>query len=89
MTNEQIEKLAELVFQKLVKKQEEWDKEFMMEIKDQVVMDISIKGTTTGLENIQGRIDNLQAHLDKLIEKELYTEAAAVKERIDELKSKL
>jgi len=85
MTDEQIERIAELVFQKLVKKQEEWDKEFMLEIKDQVVMDISIKGTT----DIQTRIDNLQAHLDRLIEKELYTEAQAVKERIDELKKEL
>jgi hypothetical protein len=85
MKEEEIERIAELVFQKLVKKQEEWDKEFMMEIKDQVVMDISIKGTT----DVKTRIDNLQAHLDRLIEKELYTEAQAVKERIDELKKEL
>jgi hypothetical protein len=85
MTDEQIERIAELVFQKLVKKQEEWDKEFMLEIKDQVIMDISIKGTT----DIQTRIDNLQAHLDRLIEKELYAEAADVKKRIDQLKKEL
>lgn len=88
MTEEQIERIAELVFQKLVKKQEEWDKQFMEEIKDQVVMDIVIKGTTAP-NIIQTRIDNLQAHLERLLEKELYTEAAAVKERIDELKKEL
>jgi hypothetical protein len=87
MTDEQIERIAELVFQKLVKKQEEWDKEFMMEIKDQVVMDIVIKGKEEPA--IQTRIDNLQAHLDRLIEKELYAEAADVKKRIDELKKEL
>ena len=87
MTEEQIEQIAELVFQKLVKKQEEWDKQFMEEIKDQVVMDIVIKGKDE--PGIQTRIDNLQAHLDRLIEKELYTEAQAVKERIDELKKEL
>ena len=87
MTNEQIEQIAELVFQKLVKKQEEWDKQFMEEIKDQVVMDIVIKEKQS--PDIQTRIDNLQAHLDRLIEKELYTEAQAVKERIDELKKEL
>jgi hypothetical protein len=87
MKEEEIERIAELVFQKLVKKQEEWDKEFMMEIKDQVVMDIVIKGKDEPA--IQTRIDNLQAHLDRLIEKELYTEAQAVKERIDELKKEL
>lgn len=85
MKEEEIERIAELVFQKLVKKQEEWDKEFMMEIKDQVIMDISIKGTT----DIQTRIDNLQAHLDRLIEKEMYNEAQEVKNRIDELKKEL
>lgn len=87
MTEEQIERIAELVFQKLVKKQEEWDKQFMEEIKDQVVMDIVIKEKQ--LPDIQTRIDNLQAHLEKLLEKELYTEAADVKERIDELKKEL
>lgn len=87
MTEEQIERIAELVFQKLVKKQEEWDKQFMEEIKDQVVMDIVIKEKQ--LPDIQTRIDNLQAHLEKLLEKELYTEAADVKERIDELKKQL
>lgn len=87
MTEEQIERIAELVFQKLVKKQEEWDKQFMEEIKDQVVMDIVIKEKQ--LPDIQTRIDNLQAHLERLLEKELYTEAQAVKERIDELKKEL
>ena len=87
MTEEQIEQIAELVFQKLVKKQEEWDKQFMEEIKDQVVMDIVIKEKQ--LPDIQTRIDNLQAHLERLLEKELYTEAQAVKERIDELKKEL
>jgi hypothetical protein len=87
MTEEQIERIAELVFQKLVKKQEEWDKQFMEEIKDQVVMDIVIKEKQ--LPDIDTRINNLQAHLERLLEKELYTEAAAVKERIDELKKEL
>lgn len=87
MTEEQIERIAELVFQKLVKKQEEWDKQFMEEIKDQVVMDIVIKEKQ--LPDLETRINNLQAHLERLLEKELYTEAAAVKERIDELKKEL
>lgn len=87
MTDEQIERIAELVFQKLVKKQEEWDKQFAEEIRDQVVMDIVIKEKQ--LPDIDTRINNLQAHLERLLEKELYTEAAAVKERIDELKKEL
>lgn len=87
MTEEQIERIAELVFQKLVKKQEEWDKQFAEDIRDQVVMDIIIKEKK--LPDIDTRINNLQAHLERLLEKELYTEAAAVKERIDELKKEL
>jgi hypothetical protein len=88
MKEEEIERIAELVFQKLVKKQEEWDKEFMTEIKDQVILDIVV-GQSPQPTDLVTRIANLQAHLDRLIEKELYTEAQAVKERIDELKSKL
>ena len=88
MTEEQIERIAELVFQKLVKKQEEWDKQFAEEIRDQVVLDIIIKSKDEP-NIIQTRIDNLQAHLERLLEKELYTEAQAVKERIDELKKEL
>jgi len=88
MKEEEIERIAELVFQKLVKKQEEWDKEFMTEIKDQVILDIVV-GQAAQPTDLVTRIDNLQAHLDRLIEKELYTEAQAVKERIDELKKEL
>ena len=87
MTEEQIERIAELVFQKLVKKQEEWDKQFAEEIRDQIVMDIVIKEKQ--LPDIDTRINNLQAHLERLLEKELYTEAQAIKERIDELKKEL
>ena len=50
-------------------------------------MDIVIKEKQ--LPDIDTRINNLQAHLERLLEKELYTEAAAVKERIDELKKEL
>ena len=88
MTDEQIEQIAELVFQKLVKKQEEWDKQFMEDIKDQVVLDIVV-GQSPQPSDLVTRIANLQAHLDRLLEKELYTEAQAVKERIDELKDML
>ncbi len=88
MKEEEIERIAELVFQKLVKKQEEWDKEFMAELKDQVVIDITMAEKPKELD-LKTRISNLQAHLDRLIEKELYTEAQAVKERIDELKKQL
>ena len=87
MTEQEIERIAELVFQKLVKKQEEWDKQFMEDIRDQVVMDIVVKGIEE--PSLQTRIDNLQKHLDSLLEKELYTEAAAVKKHLDELKNQL
>ena len=32
MTEDQVEKIAELVFQKLIKKQEEWDQQFNKDI---------------------------------------------------------
>jgi protein-arginine kinase activator protein McsA len=54
---------------------------------DQVVMDIVIKEKQ--LPDIDTRINNLQARIERLLEKELYTEAQAVKERIDELKKEL
>lgn len=88
MTEQEIERIAELVFQKLVKKQEEWDKEFAAELRDQIVIDV-ITTEKTQEPDLQMRINNLQAHLDRLIEKELYTEAQAVKDRIEELKKQL
>lgn len=89
MTEEQIERIAELVFQKLVKKQEEWDKEFHEQIKDQVVYDVIIGKISNGFDDNKTKIANLQKHLDSLVEKEMYAEANIIKKKIEELKNKL
>jgi protein-arginine kinase activator protein McsA len=89
MTDEQIERIAELVFQKLVKKQEEWDKEFTDSIKDQVVFNIKQSEHDPKRLKRLSEIAELEESLIKLVETEQYIAAAAVRDRIDELKKEL
>lgn len=87
MTEEQIERIAELVFQKLVKKQEEWDREFTDSIKDQVVFNIRQSEPDPKRLKRWSEIAELEESLIKLVEAEQYIAAAAVRDRIESLKN--
>lgn len=86
MTEEQIERIAELVFQKLVKKQEEWDREFNESIKDQVVFNIKQSEPDPKRLKRWSEIAELEESLAKLVKDEQYIAAAAVRDQIELLK---
>ena len=46
MTEDQVEKIAELVFQKLIKKQEEWDQQFNKDIYTELEISDSVNIAT-------------------------------------------
>lgn len=89
MTEEQIERIAELVFQKLVKKQEEWDREFMDSVKDSVVFNIKTSEPDPKRIKILNDIAELEASLIKLVSDEQYIAAATVRDQIELLKKQL
>lgn len=89
MTEQEIERIAELVFQKLVKKQEEWDKEFMDSVKDSVVFNIKTSEPDPKRIKILNDIAELEASLIKLVGDEQYIAAATVRDQIELLKKQL
>lgn len=81
MTDEEIERIAELIFQKLLNKQEELEKQFDEQI-------YAGNGLNTAV-NIAVQIALADETLKALIEEENYEEAAKVKKDIMLLQEKL
>ncbi len=76
MTDQQIEQLAELVFQKMLAKQEEWDK-------------TSGYISTTARESILAEIVALSLVKSDYLETENYEEAHKIQEKIKKLRDSL
>jgi protein-arginine kinase activator protein McsA len=73
MTDQQVEQIAELVFQKMLKKQEEWDKS-------------SGYTATTARESILAEIVALSLVKSDYLETENYEKAAEIQEKINKLR---
>ena len=78
MTEKDIETLAELIFKKMLKKQSDWDNQFLHEIKSKV-----------GRDAIVIRIKQLKLMKLDLVKKEDYEQAHEVQKEIKKLESEL
>ncbi len=92
MTEEQINRIAELVVEKLSAKQDEYDKAFQADMKSMMEeskgeADISF-GMTTPKELIKDQLLKLEHELDVFVAMEDYTKAQETKDKIKDLKSK-
>jgi len=92
MTEEQINRIAELVVAKLSAKQEEYDKAFQEDMQSmihesQTEADISF-GTTTPLDMIKDQLLKLEHELDVFVAMEDYNKAQETKDKIASLKVK-
>lgn len=76
MTDQQIEQIAELVFQKMLKKQEEWDKS-------------SGYTVTTARESILAEIVALSLVKADYLETENYEKVAEIQEKINKLRDSM
>jgi len=81
MTEEDIERLAELFFQKMLKKQEEWDKQFIEEL--------GAASTLIGRDAIIREITELNLIKLEFVKNEEYEKAYEVQKKIKELGSQL
>ena len=89
MTEKEIEKLAELITDKLMAKQKKYDEEFKADIQSMVDENTNIEfGTITQDELIIEEIDGLQETLDRLETEENYEAARIVANKIKHLKNK-
>ena len=76
MTDKQVEQIAELVFQKMLKKQEEWDKS-------------SGYTAITARESILAEIVALSLVKSDYLETENYEKAAEIQEKINNLRDSM
>ena len=87
MTDEQLNKLAELIVEKILVRQAEYDAEFIRQMQEE--NDIKLEFTTVQNELIEAEIAKLEKRLQKLLEREMYEEAARLVEQINNLKKHL
>lgn len=81
MTENQVERIAELVFQKLIKKQEEWDQQFNKDIYTELEISDSV--------NIATQLAVAEMLLKQYIESEDYVLAGEIQKTIMLLNNKL
>ena len=87
MTEEQLNRLADLIVEKILVKQAQYDAEFIRQMQEE--NDIKLEFTTVQNELIEDEIAKLEKRLQKLLEREQYERAAEIVEKINELKKHL
>jgi len=87
MTEEQLNRLADLIVDKILVKQAQYDAEFIRQMQQE--NGVELEFTTVQNEFIEAEIAKLEKRLQKLLEREQYERAAELVEKINELKKHL
>lgn len=89
MTEKEIEKLAELITDKLIAKQQEYDEQFHVDLQETMMKDGGFVRQVSEEELLLAEIARLMTLLSSYEDKEQYEKAAIIKNKIDKLKNKL
>ena len=81
MTDEQLNRLAYLIVDKILVKQAQYDTEFIKQMQEE--NDIKLEFTTVQNEMIEAEITKLEQRLQKLLEREQYERAAEIVNQIN------
>lgn len=87
MTDEQLNKLAELIVEKILVRQAEYDAEFVKQMEKE--HNVQLEFIDVQKDIIEQEIKKLEKRLNKLLEREMYEEAARLVEHINNLKKNL
>ena len=87
MTEEELNKLADLIVKKILIKQAEYDAEFVKQMEKE--HNIQLEFVDVQKQMIEDEIIKLEKRLNKLLEREMYEEAAKLVEQINNLKKHL
>ena len=87
MTEEEMNKLADLIVEKILVKQAEYDAEFVKQMEQE--KGIELEFVDVQKQMIEDEVIRLEKRLSKLLEKENYEEAARLVEQINNLKKHL
>ena len=89
MTNEELEILAELLFDKLMERQEELDREFEENVQDMFKAGFTAEIKLTEEELMIGELARLQTLMMLYENKEEYEKAAVLLKKVNDIKNKL
>ncbi len=89
MTDDQIDKLANAIVLKMMAKQEEYDKQFLEDVKVLVEDGTEIKvELSNGKNAIQNKINELKTLLAKAVDDQDFLKAKRISDEIDDLEKK-
>jgi len=89
MTEQEMEKLANLVVNKLIAKQQEYDEQFHVDLQETMSDNMGHARHVTEEELLLAEIARLMTLLSSYEDKEQYEKAAIIKNKIDKLTKKL
>ena len=89
MTNEELEILAELLFDKLMERQEQYDREFEESVQDMFKAGFTAEIKLTEEELMIGELARLQTLMMLYENKEEYEKAAVLLKKVNDIKKKL
>ena len=89
MTNKEIDKLADLIADKLIAKQQEYDQQFHIDLQETMSDGFGNAKLVSEEELLLSEIAKLMTLLSTYESKEQYEKAAIVKNKLDQLKDKL
>jgi len=82
-------KLADIIVDKLIEKQKEYDEQFHIDIQETMMKDGGYIRQLSAEELLLAEIGRLMTLLSSYEDKEQYEKAAIIKNKIDKLKNKL
>ena len=89
MTNEELEILAELLFDKLMERQEEYDREFEESVQDMFKAGFAAEIKLTEEELMIGELARLQTLMMLYENKEEYEKAAVLLKKVNDIEKRL
>ena len=87
MTDEQMNKLADLIVEKILVRQAEYDAEFIKQMEKE--HNVQLEFVDVQKDILELEIAKLEKRLSKLLEREMYEEAARLVDQINNLKKYL
>jgi len=89
MTNKEIDKLADLIANKLIAKQREYDEQFHIDLQETMEKEGGFIRQVSEEELMLAEIARLMTLLSSYEDRELYEKAAIINRKINHLKNKL
>ena len=87
MTDEQLNRLADLIVEKILVRQAEYDAEFVKQMEKE--HNVQLEFVDVQKDMIEQEIKKLEKRLQKLLEREMYERAAELVQQINNLKKYL